>query len=262
VRLRYGPSTDVDDDFAGIVGRTKDLHTITRSTAPLLLWWRDHAQEKLLPAVDLSHALARFEYAVPARCEACGEGAGRGKASMTDVMVSIDDHAIAVEVKYTEPRYETVAAWRKKGRDGDNRDRVIGHWRHLIEAFTEAQIDRASLDGLVYQTVHRTGSACAAAPTDGVAHVMYLAFIEWRADAGPTDYVSDLGAAARVLDPQQRMRFTVVTVPTTKGDAFHHVAELLNAEATDEHRAELLADALVSRREIYRFGEPGRFRVK
>lgn len=67
MRLRYGPPTD-DDDFTGIVGRTKDLRTITRSTVPLLSWWRDHAKQNLLPGVDLSSALARFEYAVPARC--------------------------------------------------------------------------------------------------------------------------------------------------------------------------------------------------
>jgi hypothetical protein len=58
------------------------------------------------------------------------------------------------------------------------------------------------------------------------------------------------------------MQFSVVTVPTRKGDDFHCVAELLKAEATEEHLVEHLADALVSRRETYRFGEPVRFRIE
>lgn len=258
MRLRYGPPTDVDDDFAGIVGRTKDLHTITRSTVPLLSWWRDHAQDKLLPGVDLSSAVARFEYAVPARCRACGSSAGRGKASMTDVMVSIDDQAIAIEGKYTERRYDTVDAWLKKGKNRPNRDKVLSHWRHVIEAFTDAQVDHAKLGSVVYQALHRTASACAATPRGGVAHVMYLAFVDPGTNS---DYAKDLGIAARVLDSRQRMKFTVVTVPTSKGDDFNDVAELIKAESTDEDRAELLADALVSRRDIYRFGEPTRLPI-
>jgi hypothetical protein len=130
----------------------------------------------------------------------------------------------------------------------------------VIEAFTAVQINDANLDGLVYQTVHRAASACAAAPRGGGAHIIYLAFVE--SGAGTNDYVNDLRVAARVLDPQKRMHFSVVTVPTTKGDDFHHVVDLLNAEATEEHRVELLADALVSRRDIYRFGEPVRFPIQ
>ncbi|MGE0400232.1 MAG: hypothetical protein AB7T06_26185 [Kofleriaceae bacterium] len=258
MRLRYGPPTDVDDDFAGIVGRTKDLHTITRSTVPLLAWWRDHAQEKLLPGVDLSTAVARFEYAVPARCRACGSSAGRGKASMTDVMVLIDDQALAIEAKHTEPKYDTVDTWLRKGKDRENRARVLGHWRHLIEGFTDAQVDHANLGSVVYQTLHRTASACAAAPRGGVAHVMYLAFVD---PGSNSDYTKDLGIAARVLDPRKRMKFTVVTVPTSKGDDFSDLAELIKAEGTDEDNVELLADALVSKRDIYRFGEPTRLPI-
>jgi hypothetical protein len=137
---------------------------------------------------------------------------------------------------------------------------VLGHWRHVIEAFTAAQIDDANLDGLVYQTLHRAASACAAAPRGGFAHVMYLVFAEHRANA--SEYVNDLGAAARVLDPQKRMQFSVVTVPTAMGDDFNHVAALLEAETADQHRVEVLGDALVSRREVYRFGEPVRFRIQ
>lgn len=257
IKLRYGPPTDLDDDFAGIVGRAKDLHTLTRSTVPLLAWWRDNAMTKLLPGIDLSNAVARFEYAVPARCASCG---GRGKASMTDVMVVLDDQAIAIEGKYTEPRYSTVDRWLKMGKDRENRNRVLQHWCHLIEHVTAAQIDQSALGGLVYQVVHRTASACAAAPPGGVAHVMYLTFVEPRVDNN--DYVKDLDLAASTLDPKQRMKFTVVTVPTSRGDDFDQVSQLVDAEATDADRVDVLAEALVSKREIYRFEEPTRISIR
>lgn len=256
MKLRYGPPVEADDDFAGIIGRTKDLHTITRSTVPLMAWWRDEAHEKLLPGEDLSNAIARFEYAVPAGCPSCG---GKGKASMTDVMVQLDDQAIAVEAKFMEPKYESINSWRKKGKDPENRASVLKHWCHLIENFTGGSID-ADVSGLVYQTLHRAASACAAAPRGGVAHVMYLVF---RRDGHlANDYVADLREAARVLDPQERMSFSAVSVQTSHGRDFNGVAELIKAATTDDDRVEVLADALLSGCAIYKFGEPVRVRIR
>lgn len=257
MRLRYGPPIDVDDDFAGIVGRTKDLHTITRSTIPLLAWWRDNAQEKLLLGTDLSNAIARFEYAVSARCASC---CGRGKPSMTDVMVLLDDQAIAIEAKYTEPKYESVDSWRRRGKDPENRERVLRHWCHLIENFSAVRIDQAKVGGLVYQTLHRAASACAAAPRGGVAHVMYLVF--GREVEPAHDYEADLREAARALDPEKKMTFSLLRIPTSRGPEFNSIAGLLKTATTDEDRVEVLTDALVSKCDIYRFGEPVRTRVQ
>lgn len=247
MKLRYGPPVESDDDFAGIVSRTKDLHTLTRSTVPLLAWWRDHAQDKLLPGVDLANAVARFEYAVPARCPSC---VGRGKASMTDVMVLLDDRAIAIEGKYTESRYDTVDVWKTRGKDRDNRKAVLGHWCHLIRAVTDHPVDDR-LGGLVYQTLHRTASACAAAGTDRRAHVMYLVFDDTAANT----YVADLRRAAEILDPAGKIDFSVVAVRTTRGDDFSELERLVNAAASVEDRVELIADTLLTKRPIYDFHE-------
>jgi len=178
---------------------------------------------------------------------------------MTDVMVLADGQAIAIEAKHTEPKYDTIGAWLKKGRDRENRAKVLNHWRHLIEAVTDTRVDQTNFGSVVYQTLHRTASACAATPQGGVAHVMYLAFVE---PGSNIDYAKDLWLAATVLDPGQRMEFTLVTVSTSKGDHFNNVAELMNAAASDEDRVEILADALVSRRDLYRFGEPKRFPIR
>ena len=177
---------------------------------------------------------------------------------MTDVMVVAAGQAIAIEAKHTETKDDTIGTWLKKGDDRENRAKVIKHWRHLIEAVTDTPIDHTNLGSVVYQTLHRTASACAATPRGGRAHVMYLALVE---PGSQIDYAKDLWLASLVLDPAQKMEFTIVTVPTTRGDHFNDVAALMDA-ASDEDRAEVLADALVSRRDLYRFGEPTRVPIR
>lgn len=257
MRYRYGAPADSDEDFASIVARTKDLQTITRSTVPLLAWWRDYALTELAPGVDLSRGTARFEYAVTATCTACNS---KGKASMTDVMLLLADRSIAIEGKFTEPRYERVDSWRRKGKDPANRNRVLGHWCHLIHGHTGTAIDQAKLDTVVYQTIHRVASACAAAPRGGDAEVLYLVFHD--AAGAVKEYAADLAIASQILDPDNRITFSLVEIPTSKGRHFVDVAGLVDSALDDEERSEILAEALVTRREIYCYGEPRRKRIR
>ena len=163
------------------------------------------------------------------------------------------------EGKYTEPRYENVGLWRRKGKNIQNRERVLAHWCHLIEDYTGTKIEHAQLGGLVYQTLHRTASACAAAPRGGSAEVLYLVFDE---KASSSDYAGDLLAAAQVLDPGKRIRFTLLSIPTSHGDDHNEIARLIDAATNDEERIEIVAEALTSKREIYRFEEPRRTQVQ
>src|SRR5437763_133108 len=123
---------------------------MTRSTVPLLAWWREYGERLAVPDIDGTDAIARFEYSVPARCPECG---GKGKDSFTDVMVLDRRGATAFEAKYTEPRYVHVDKWRSAGGDRINRERVLAHWCHLVENYTSAVIDRSALGPLVYQMV-------------------------------------------------------------------------------------------------------------
>jgi hypothetical protein len=257
MRFAFGAPVDIGNDFESIVAGAKDIDTITRSTVPLLAWWRDKAVSQLVPGVDLSDAEARFEYPVTATCAECRS---KGKASMTDVMVTLADTAIAVEGKYTESKYEPVDSWRRKGKDRQNRDRVLAHWCHRIEAYTGRKIDQTRLDGLVYQTLHRTASVCAAAPRHGRAEVMYLVF--QKVAGSHESYAADLTAAAQILDPDNRIGFTLVEVPTQEGDDFAEIAQLTKAAATADERIELIGEALIARRKIYRFDEPRRTQVR
>src|SRR5438046_1368623 len=83
----------------------KEFESATRSTVPMLTL--------LMHATDLFDEIVRrlgfpgdydlfLEYTVrPPK--------GRGKASHTDVMLKSGNHALAIEGKWTEPMYETVA---------------------------------------------------------------------------------------------------------------------------------------------------------
>lgn len=104
-----------------------ELESPTRSTVPLLSLvksggriWNEILE---LPGVGYDRVEAHFEYTVePPR--------GKGEASHTDLMLIQGDRVCAVEARWTEPRYPTVADWRKKG--GDTRDDVLRGWLSLF----------------------------------------------------------------------------------------------------------------------------------
>ena len=93
-----------------------------------------------------------FEYAVPVQ-------RGRGKPSYTDLMILGDDVAVAIEAKFTEPRYESVGTWLGL-KQTSNRADVLDGWIRAIEAVTEAAVDRDIVGELPYQLIHRTASVC------------------------------------------------------------------------------------------------------
>ena len=80
-----------------------------RSTVPLVDYWRD-PELRLGALWDQLHVRQsgdtdmHFEHEVPVQL-------GRGKSSFTDLMIFTDSVAVAIEAKFTEPRYESVATW-------------------------------------------------------------------------------------------------------------------------------------------------------
>ena len=121
MRYFFGDSASAVD-LDRIVGHANDLHTITRSTVPLLAWWRAHGDRHAMSEQMPDDAEARFEFPVASGCAQCG---GRGKDSFTDVMLSTVASVIAFEAKYTESRYPDVAKWKRAGSSQDNRKNVL-----------------------------------------------------------------------------------------------------------------------------------------
>ncbi len=155
---------DVIDAFAA----RESLKSARTSSLPLVQFWND--DEKLpnrvtsisedcnnLEILSEDSTLC-FEYAVPV-------GGGRGKASMTDLMIITRDHAIAIEAKFTECKknYETIDDWLKKG-NKSNKMKVLQGWLDYILAHDKTlQIKEAEGligKGIPYQMLHRIASAC------------------------------------------------------------------------------------------------------
>jgi hypothetical protein len=260
MKYRFGQPIAVDG-FDAVIDSTKDLHKLTRSTVPLLAWWpryaerwwQAHTERRAISGADSHEPTAQFEYPVPASCDACPER-GRGKASFTDVMLFGAGRAIALEAKYTEPRYDDVATWREQGSDEVNRKRVLAHWCHLIELHTGIPI-RGELDGIVYQMVHRTASACAAAKLEGGrAEVAYLVFDGGSANI--TGYADDLRRAANILDPGRRLTFSLIRVGTKPGAHYERVEKRCRLFSSRDDRAGVIADALrTEAQQLYAFDD-------
>ena len=90
-----------------------EFKNLTRSTLPLLAYWKVRAAVLGLIGSacgisDLASATVTEEFPTPS-------AAPHDKASFTDVMVASSSTALAIEGKWTEPRYEIVSDWLKRG---------------------------------------------------------------------------------------------------------------------------------------------------
>jgi hypothetical protein len=157
VKLHYGKPDaysfdEVVDQFAD-----NEFRNETRSTVPLLEYWRDMDTRTpcLLRRLELPTSGtydACFEYPVPC--------AGRGKASFTDLMIYSQGIAIAIEGKHREPRSATVTRWFSSSKNHDNRNKVLQGWLDMIGDRTRRSLTTSNVKDIPYQLVHRTASAC------------------------------------------------------------------------------------------------------
>lgn len=190
-----------------------EFRALTRSTVPQLVYWRDHRTAlAVLSAgigLDLDEAAVTFEAKTPVH---------GGKASCTDVLIESGEVAIAIEAKWTEGRYQTVAAWH----DGsENRNQVLRQWIDLIRRRSSctAEVD---LSTAVYQMVHRTASACARPAAQ--ARVVYQVFDDER---HAVDYEGDLARLARLIQPTESLELWIQRTPIARASAYDEIEERL-----------------------------------
>jgi hypothetical protein len=149
-----------------------EFKNLTRSTIPLLNYWKNRSGPKINDLVRclkfkrLKDYKLYFEYAVPSLTP-------RDYPSCTDMMLVSDQLTIAFEAKWTEPKYETVNEWLLKG-NRPHREKVLKHWLGLIQPFARNELKPEDFGDVVYQSIHRTASACAV-PADKHA-VLYQKF--------------------------------------------------------------------------------------
>ena len=79
-------------------------------------------------------------------------------------MMMSDSAVWAIEAKWTEPRYETVAKRiSKQEADGADPRKTVEGWLKHFRPFTECDLRIEAFENVVYQTLHRAASACAVA---------------------------------------------------------------------------------------------------
>jgi Domain of unknown function (DUF6946) len=214
-----------------------------RSTVPLLDYWRE-PQMRLnglwqhVKCDPPDHAELHFEYEVPVQM-------GRGKASYTDLMILANDIAVAIEAKFTEPRYESVRVWLGQA-PTDNRRHVLNGWLRAIAAIGGSTVMADSISEVPYQIVHRTASVCCVAPVR--RFVVYQVFGAMPA----AHYSEDLGRFAASIAAGKRINFGVLECGFDAGDTYRMLEARWDADKQDiskEVRRALLQGSLMEFRE-------------
>lgn len=199
----------------------KEFCSPTRSTLPLLSLLKDETRmlNKVLSESHLNIASdLHLEYKV-------NPPIGKGKASYTDLMVRQQGDTLAIEAKWTEPRYDTIAEWRKKGERPKNKEKVLRGWLDLIQPHTLRVLDINDFSAAVYQMVHRAASACF---NSEQPHLAYLHFTPDPSGKGATSeqYQSDLEHLRLLLGNPSNFQFCMVDLEIRPTDAFERIKDL------------------------------------
>jgi hypothetical protein len=215
-----------------------------RSTVPLVALVKDDQSkfEKIATSCGSSHPFSiHFEYTVGA------PGVG-GNPSHTDAMILTPHLALALEAKWTEPRYETVferleksVAALVKADQGveDNASKTAKH-RAAQQAVINAWLDPLGLHRnipvwadkpgkAIYQMVHRAASASAtASKTASSPSLVYVHFQPRPAGVGATtdQYRVDLRRLHKLMGSPANFPFYLAEVPLWPTEAFHKIASL------------------------------------
>lgn len=220
-----------------------------RSTVSLLAYWRDTSGRGLgllrrLWGSMPENLVFDFECEVPVQ-------AGHGKPSCTDLMVTTQRIAVAIEGKYLEPPYETVSAWLGTA-PSDNRKAVLNGWFSLINRVTGSRLTDANTADITYQAIHRVASACwPSSGTPGVARfAVYQCFVE--SEDAPNHYVEHL-SALRALIPPERLKLAVAAIQVVGRPAYRDLLRQWDQAGRRDLRTEtmngLRGDALFEFRE-------------
>ncbi len=217
-----------------------ELASPRRSTVPLLSYWRhpDARLQEFASALGLpigAGAELHFEYHVPVQ-------QGRGKASCTDLLLRSGDVAVAVEAKWTEPRYETVETW-LGGQASGNRSDVLNGWLGLLSARGDNPLTPEAVSELPYQLIHRAASAC-----HPKASARWLVYHIFSNGAASDEYKDDLTMLKPLLESCTSMHIRLVrteVASTARHDALLARWDNGERQLSDEVRHGLVEDDLL-----------------
>ena len=222
--LDGAPVADVKDLCRRLGGTA--LRSPFRSTVPLinLVAHASPQWQALLKALGAQpEATVHFEYRVPS------PKAG-GSPSQTDALVTSDVAAWAIEAKWTEPSYETVAKRTGKPEaDGADPRATIAGWLGYIQPFATRPLEVNEFAEVVYQMLHRTASACHVAMTRKLRpELVYLHFrpSPMKASATKQRYLDDLRRLHTLVGNPSGLTFSLAEMPLRPTAAFERIRDL------------------------------------
>ena len=234
-------------DYLGLIERypESEFDSPYRSTVPLLCFWSNMQDQldgftRLLGLRLMSQAVACFEFEVDVQ-------KGKGRPSQTDLMITFDNHAIAIEAKYTEPPYETVGSWMG---NSSNRTQVLEGWLDLIcSAVDRNEINTQGVVDLPYQLIHRCASVCY--PKADSRALVYQCFDLDEKQA--LYYQSQLKSLNALLNKPDELEFFLANIPLIKSQAY---AELQNRWNSGERIMHVDVIRGLKHNEFLSFGNP------
>jgi hypothetical protein len=225
---RYYFDTEPAADFGALCERMdgQPLQSPYRSTVPLLSLV-EHSQSdwRLLLSCFGAPPDSRiyFEYCVPSPKV-------NGNPSQTDALIMSDSTVWAIEAKWTEPRYETVAGRIARAEaDGTDAAPTVEDWLRYLQPYASCALHVDDFADAIYQMVHRAASACAVATAKRLQpEFVYLHFhpSSLRSTASIDQYVSDLRHLRSLLGPGSGRVMRAVEMPLAPTAAFHGIQSL------------------------------------
>lgn len=188
---------------------------------------------------------------------------GSGRPSQIDAMVVSELIGVAVEAKWTEPRYPNVARRMvptskqineatASGRDWrEGQEELLDGWLELMRPYSTRELSLANLSDAVYQMVHRAASACAMARSPMLLYLHFEPEPTGRA-ASTAQYRADLGNLHRLIGSPSAFAFYLVEVPIAPTEAFHGIEGLKKGHPSTDR---IVRSALRTTK-LFEFGKP------
>jgi hypothetical protein len=211
------PIRDIDESLDRY--EASEFQSPTRSTVPLISILKHGS-----PCLDsIIEGLISPEHEVSAHLEfRVKPPLGVGEASHTDLMLITPQCALAVEAKWTEPPYPSVATWNAAKKP--NRAKVLRGWLSLVGAHLSAEPKIEAIEPCTYQMVHRTASACALARRPLLLYLQFVPLPDGRmCEPHLTNAMEKLHVA---LEEHEKIRMVLATVRIKPTEAFAAIENL------------------------------------
>jgi hypothetical protein len=223
----------------------KEFESPTRSTIPLLSLLQHGLPlfseiTSKLGIPDEPHLFLEYTVSSPK---------GKGKASHTDVMLKSGAYALAIEAKWTEPMYDEVRKWKKKGSNESNKQNVLEGWLSLLGKHLKTTFDASNFEKSIYQMLHRAASAAGTGTKPRLAYFIFKPS-PGQKTASSEDIQAKLEQLWVNLGRPVTLTFSVVEIETKPTKAYEAIGNLPKGKPTT---AEAVIAALVAEAPLFSF---------